>query len=150
MKRYTAKTLCSYGVATPESYMHKENKREDVLEYMIKEKLVFVMAGHPVLDMIIDLGIVDNLDRFNVQNLGMYQVSNSVFNMCISELKKRLASVKIQRWYARVTTRMPALRNVKAFEQTTMAMSLPSDVFYAIVKELYYLRRDLPARLEGA
>ena len=106
----------SDGVVTPESDLSRVHRRELVHAHMLKSKYVYVIAGHPVMDLIRYVRIVDNLKAFDVDHLRVYRVSNNVFEWCINEIQKCLAIVRIQRWYRAASCRAqmpPAHRQLR-------------------------------------
>ena len=137
--KYNAITIRGEGVVTPESDMSRVHRRELVHAHMLKNKYVYVIAGHPVMDLIMYARIVDNLEAFDVNQLGVYRVSNNVFEWCIDEIQKCLAIVRIQRWYRAASWRaqMPPMNSVKAFEQTAMGNALPNEIFRKIVVQYF-------------
>ena len=149
--KYTAKTVVADGVATPESDMTHVKAREQIIAHMIKYKYVYVVAGHPVIDLIKYSRIVDNLDAYDVSSLGLYRVARNVFDWCIEEIKECLATIKVQRWWRAVLwrTRMPPLNNAKEFGRSTMGNSLPTEIFRAIVAQYFKQELARPARQGG-
>ena len=138
-REYNASTIMSDGVVTPESDLSRVHRRELVHAEMLKNKYVYVIAGHPVMDLIKYARIVDDIKAFDVAHLGLYRVSNNVFDWCINEIQKCLAIVRIQRWYRAASWRaqMPPMNSVKAFEQTAMGNALPNEIFRKIVVQYF-------------
>ena len=130
-----ATPLISHGLITPETDMSTAVKGEQLRAHMLKYNYVFVFVDHPVMDIIKRLEITENLEQSNVDKTGWYKVAHVLFEFCMSETKKQLAIIRIQRFFRSVSWRnqMPSLKNVRAFEQTAMAASLPDHIVGTIV-----------------
>lgn len=135
--------VISHGVFTPESDMSNIEKREQLREHLLKHKFVLVCAEHPVMDIIKRLDILglnnEQLEKSNMHQTGWYKVASNLFEFCMIETKKLLAIIKIQRCFRSASWRsqMPSLKNVKAFDKTTVAVSLPDDVVRKIVVQYF-------------
>jgi hypothetical protein len=117
---YNASTITFDGVISLEQY----------------EKFVFVSDRHLVVDLLKDCGGLESIHEW-------YQIDRRLFQLAICELNKWASVIRAQRFFKWCywKTKKPSLENIKAFQNTYMASTLPREIIHKIV-EVYFNPRQ--------
>ena len=134
--KYNANEIMTNGVITAESMYIS---REKLSSYMMEHNFVFVRSEHPFMDLIRNLKIFSNVETSHCAKTGWHKVALGVCEFCADEFKKQMGAITIQRMFrtAAWRARIPPLENVKAFNQTAMASSLPSEIVCKIAEQCF-------------
>ena len=137
-RRYNASTITLEGVISPENiHMYSisdAEKQEKIHIHIRNNKIVFVHNGHLVMDWLKDRGFAERIAQYIAFD-GWYKIDHSLFYMCIGELRRWASAIKLQRFarWALWKAGKPSLENVRAFQRTALASTLPSDIVALIV-----------------